>query len=55
MMNGCWYIEFVQQWIDLARYTGVQASKKEEEIVVTSYEVLEDATNNIDEVEANQQ
>ncbi|KAG6418486.1 hypothetical protein SASPL_120690 [Salvia splendens] len=43
-----------QQWIDLARYTGVQACKKEEEIVVTSYQVLEDATN-IDEVEANQQ
>ncbi|KAG6415965.1 hypothetical protein SASPL_123386 [Salvia splendens] len=43
-----------QQWIDLARSTGVQASKKEEEIVVTSYEVLEDTTN-MDEAEANQQ
>lgn len=44
----------MQQWIDLARSTGVQASKKEEETVVTSYEVLEDATN-MDEAEANQQ
>ncbi|KAL1559294.1 Protein RETICULATA-RELATED 6, chloroplastic [Salvia divinorum] len=44
-----------QQWIDLARSTGVQASKKEE-IVVSSFEackVLEDTTN-IDEAEANQ-